>query len=196
MAAGVDGMHEGLADEQTITPSGELRAALEGVSPTLFRVLRRMGVTMGEVDDALQGVLMQLAGRWEALRLLPPEELRAYACAAAAGVAIDVARRRSRSDARLVPLEVDPELDQPGPDDALEHQQSLEILDEILAGIPAERRIVFILFEIEELGLQEIADRLGIPRGTVASRLRKAREEFERAVARRRVADERRGMTR
>jgi RNA polymerase sigma-70 factor (ECF subfamily) len=184
------------ADEPSPAPSTEIRLALEGVSAAVFRVLRRMGVTLDEVDDAMQSVLIQLAGRWPELCHLPAHELRAYGCAAAAGVAVDVARRRSVRDARLVPLEADPVVDQPGPEDALEHQRELKMLDEILASIPADRRLVFILFEIEELGLQEIADRLAIPRGTVSSRLRKARDEFERAVARRRTADERRGRKR
>lgn len=192
LAGGADVTRQGASDLPP-PPSGELRAALEGVSPAVFRVLRRMGVTMDEIDDAMQSVLMQIAGRWNDLSPLPSTELRAYACAAAGGVAIDISRRRSVRNARLVPLEIDPETPQPGPYDALEHQRELELLDDILATIPEERRVVFVLFEIEELGELEIAHRLGIPRGTVASRLRKARDEFERALARRRVADQRKG---
>jgi RNA polymerase sigma-70 factor (ECF subfamily) len=45
-------------------------------------------------------------------------------------------------------------------------------------------RSVFVLFEIEELSTQEIAVLLGIPTGTAASRLRRAREEFDRLLAR------------
>jgi RNA polymerase sigma-70 factor (ECF subfamily) len=40
------------------------------------------------------------------------------------------------------------------------------------------------MFELEELSTQEIATILDIPAGTVASRLRRAREEFERRVTR------------
>jgi RNA polymerase sigma-70 factor (ECF subfamily) len=41
-----------------------------------------------------------------------------------------------------------------------------------------------VLYELEQMTSQEIAELEGIPRGTVASRLRKAREEFERIAKR------------
>jgi RNA polymerase sigma-70 factor (ECF subfamily) len=40
-------------------------------------------------------------------------------------------------------------------------------------------RTVLVLFELEEMETTEIAELLGIPLGTVASRLRRAREKFE-----------------
>ena len=45
-------------------------------------------------------------------------------------------------------------------------------------------RTVFVLFEIEEMTTSEIATLLAIPAGTVASRLRRAREEFQMKIAR------------
>jgi RNA polymerase sigma-70 factor (ECF subfamily) len=40
-----------------------------------------------------------------------------------------------------------------------------------------------VLYEFEEMNMSEIADVLEIPRGTVASRLRRAREEFRARVS-------------
>jgi RNA polymerase sigma-70 factor (ECF subfamily) len=56
-------------------------------------------------------------------------------------------------------------------------------------------RAVFTLYELEELKMNEIAELLGVPAGTVASRLRRAREHFEAQVARlqARMKGERRG---
>jgi RNA polymerase sigma-70 factor (ECF subfamily) len=45
-------------------------------------------------------------------------------------------------------------------------------------------RVVFVLYEIDGLRSGEIAEVLGIPLGTVASRLRRARADFELRVAR------------
>jgi len=45
-------------------------------------------------------------------------------------------------------------------------------------------RAVFVLFELEELSTAEIAATLEIPMGTVSSRLRRAREEFQAATKR------------
>ena len=53
----------------------------------------------------------------------------------------------------------------------------------ILETMVPERREVFVLYELEELSGREIAEHLGVPLGTVASRLRKAREDFREALA-------------
>jgi len=54
----------------------------------------------------------------------------------------------------------------------------------VLAQMPLELRTVFVLFELEEMTTPEIAELVGVPVGTAASRLRRAREEFQRLVAR------------
>jgi RNA polymerase sigma-70 factor (ECF subfamily) len=50
--------------------------------------------------------------------------------------------------------------------------------------MPIDLRAVFVLYELEQLTSAEIAELLQIPPGTVASRLRRARESFESCVAR------------
>ncbi len=84
--------------------------ALEEVSSSVYRVLRRMGVPADEVEDALQNVLMQLFRRWDRLGALPFNELRAYACTVASGTAVDSARRRKLTSNLLVPLDEEPSL--------------------------------------------------------------------------------------
>ena len=54
-------------------------------------------------------------------------------------------------------------------------------------------RSVFILYEVEEMTMAEIAAVLQIPPGTVASRLRRAREDFLSRVRRLGLAEERKG---
>src|SRR5262249_2265652 len=100
------------------------------------------------------------------------------------GVAIDIARRRKLTSTLLVPLESDAVLRKSGPEEAVDQKRALELLDGILAKIPEERRVVFVLFELEQVGVHAIPRLLSVPSGTVASRLRKAREEFAASVAR------------
>jgi RNA polymerase sigma-70 factor (ECF subfamily) len=57
--------------------------------------------------------------------------------------------------------------------------------------MPLELRTVFVLFELEEMTASEIAQTLDIPPGTVASRLRRAREIFHEQSRRLRAAQER-----
>jgi RNA polymerase sigma-70 factor (ECF subfamily) len=58
------------------------------------------------------------------------------------------------------------------------------LLDEALESLDTPHREVFVLFEIEQMTREEVAEALRIPPGTVASRLRKAREAFRAAAER------------
>jgi len=76
--------------------------------------------------------------------------------------------------------------DDPAPraDDMLDQRRARALLDEALAMLPMELRVVFTLHELEEMSMSEIAELAGIAPGTVASRLRRARQDFETIVAR------------
>ena len=73
-----------------------------------------------------------------------------------------------------------PERVDPGtrPDDQIDRARARAMLDEILATMPLELRSVFTLFELEQMTMIQIAGMLELPQGTVASRLRRARELF------------------
>ena len=51
-----------------------------------------------------------------------------------------------------------------------------------LEALPIAFRSVFILYELEEMTTAEIALTLALPAGTVASRLRRARELFKKTI--------------
>jgi len=72
----------------------------------------------------------------------------------------------------------------PAPDQTLAQLEDLRLLDRALAQLPADLRAVFTLSELEELTFTEIALALELPRGTVASRVRRAKERFTQAVRR------------
>jgi RNA polymerase sigma-70 factor (ECF subfamily) len=61
------------------------------------------------------------------------------------------------------------------PEAAFERRQDVRILDEALAALPDEFREALVLREIEDLSYKEIASALGIPIGTVMSRIARAR---------------------
>jgi RNA polymerase sigma-70 factor (ECF subfamily) len=56
--------------------------------------------------------------------------------------------------------------------------------------MPDERREVFVLAELEQLSVVDIASAVGANVNTVYSRLRAARADFERGVARARASDQ------
>jgi RNA polymerase sigma-70 factor (ECF subfamily) len=57
-------------------------------------------------------------------------------------------------------------------------------LDEALATLSDAHRDVFVLYELEGFSVPEVAELLGLPLGTVSSRLGRARASFSRAAAR------------
>lgn len=59
----------------------------------------------------------------------------------------------------------------PGPDILLEQGERQQLLQRLVAGLPAEKRTVFHLVYEAEMGTRQIAQTLGIPEGTVKSRL-------------------------
>jgi RNA polymerase sigma-70 factor (ECF subfamily) len=72
----------------------------------------------------------------------------------------------------------------PGLDELLDQRRARELLDRVLAELDHDLRVIFVLYEIEELTMAEIASVLELPQGTVASRLRRARQEFSARVER------------
>src|SRR5205807_2938719 len=112
---------------------------------------------------------------------------RAFLCQSAMRIAMEVRRELSIARGR-VDADEDHLLDRADPavrpDEAVDQQRTLRVLGHVLESMPIERRAAFVLYEIEGITMAEIASLLQIPMGTVASRLRLAREDFRAAVAR------------
>lgn len=146
----------------------------------LWRTARRLGVHSGAVDDVVQQAYIVASSRLDDIEA---GRERAFLV----GTVIRLAANARRSVARS-PVAVDAEAVEaarsgaPGPEELTERKRQRELLDRALAELPLELRAPFVLFEIEGLSGPEIARLLEIPSGTVASRLRRAREAFQTAV--------------
>ena len=68
--------------------------------------------------------------------------------------------------------------------DASDTRADMQLCDLVLSKIDADLVEVFVLYELEGLTSPEIAELLQIPLGSVASRLRRAREQFRSAAER------------
>jgi len=62
-------------------------------------------------------------------------------------------------------------------------KQTHELLERLLAELPEAQRAVFVLYELEELSVPEIASLLELPLGTVSSRIWRARARFSELTA-------------
>jgi RNA polymerase sigma-70 factor, ECF subfamily len=146
----------------------------------LWRFLRRLGIAEGDVDDAVQEVVLVLARK---LDQVEPNSERSFvlstAFRVASGFRRSSRRRREVDDTGLAELEC-PAL---GPEAMAEKQRLRVVLQAVLDDLPIDLRAVFVLYELEEMTMAEIAATLELPPGTVASRLRRSRETFEQLAA-------------
>jgi len=155
-----------------------------------WRILRRAGLSPEDADDAAQRVFLIATER---LADIHPGSERAFLFRTAAHIASKAHRsRRRRPD--VPSTEVDEAVDaSPSLEDLLDQRRARDILDGILAELAPDLSAVFVLFDIEGLKKNEVAEALAIPPGTVASRLKRAREEIEARVVRLRARARRKG---
>ena len=164
---------------QSTSHATRLRATVANHFSFVWRSLRNLGVAQGDVDDAAQQVFLVLSQKLDAV---PSGQERAFLFGTAVRIASRARRTRNRRrEVSELPAQVDPA---PDPEESLDRSQERAWLDEILQRLEPDLRSVFILFAVEDLTVSEISNVLGIPRGTAASRLRRAREEFRGHVRR------------
>lgn len=159
---------------------GRLRQIVSDHFEVLWRFLRRLGITEHDADDAVQEVVLVVARKLDQVEV---GSERSFLLSTAVRVASTFRRtlrnRREVDDAGLVELPSN-ELD---PETLAEKQRLRVVLQGVLNQMPMELRAVFVLYELEELTMAEIAQTLSLPPGTVASRLRRSRELFESMAA-------------
>jgi RNA polymerase sigma-70 factor, ECF subfamily len=148
----------------------------------VWRSLRRLGIPEADATDLTQKVfltahikLAQFEGR---------ARITTWLFAICQRVASDY--RRSAAVRRELTAERAHELvaEQPDPASAAEARGRVQLAEAILDKLSEQQRVVFVLFELEEMSGEEIAALLELPIGTVRSRLRLAREAFRREVKR------------
>jgi RNA polymerase sigma-70 factor (ECF subfamily) len=82
--------------------------------------------------------------------------------------------------------ELSPAAQEAGPIAALEQRDRVSLLRDALGALPEALRTAVLLRDIHELSYQEIASRLGLPEGTVKSRINRGRAELARQIRMRR----------
>lgn len=149
----------------------------------VWRFLRRLGFSPEDADDATQEIFVIAVGK---LDQIEPEKERSFLY----GVAVRLASRYRRSQSlrtsrsvRGVDVDDYRSPDVPA-DELIDRREGLAFLDQTLADMSPELRTTFALYELEEMTMAEIAAVTDAPMGTVASRLRRAREQFQEAVNR------------
>jgi len=157
-----------------------LRRVVSEHFEVLWRFLRRLGISDSDSDDAVQEVVLVLARKLDQVQVGSERSfVLSTAFRVASGFRRAGRRRREVDDSALSDFQ-SPDLD---PEALAEKQRLRGVLQRVLNELPLELRAVFVLYELEELTMAEIAATLELPPGTVASRLRRARDQFEALAA-------------
>ena len=155
-----------------------LQTMVEDHFDFIWRSIRRLGVPAPDVDDLAQQVFLVAAQRYGTI---PTGRERAFLFGTA--LRVTGAVRRAFARRREVGVESD-EVDEPAdpspsPEDLTDRERARAVADQILEAMPLELRAVLVLYEAEGMSTPAIAEFLGVPVGTVASRLRRAREDVQ-----------------
>jgi RNA polymerase sigma-70 factor, ECF subfamily len=150
----------------------------------VFRSLQRLGVRPADLDDVFQDVFVVVHKRLHTYD--GSSKLTTWLYGICVKVAAAQRRRAWLRRETLVERLLDegevPSSDRP--DALLAAREARATLDRVLDAMDLEKRAVFVMFEIDELSCEAIATILGVPVGTVWSRLSAARKQFEAKLAR------------
>ncbi len=146
-----------------------------------WRVLRRLGVQECDAEDVCQEVflvvhkkLAEFEGR---------STVRTWVYGICVRAASDYRKRASRRHETVT--ESPPELPSASdPHGETAGRQARAMLDRIVDELDDDKRAVFVLYEIEELTMNDVAAAVGCPVQTAYSRLHAARSIVEKAAAR------------
>lgn len=145
------------------------------------RSLRRLGIPERDVEDAVQEVFLVAARKRDSI-------VEGFERSFLYGTAMRVSHNARRGVQRLrrsdEPVASDHADVGAGPtaEELVDQRHARAALDAVLDGMSVEMRAVFTLYTFEEMTTNEIASMLGVPPGTVSSRLRRAREHFDEQV--------------
>jgi RNA polymerase sigma-70 factor (ECF subfamily) len=158
--------------------------------------LRRLRVPDALLDDAAQEVFLVVHRRLP--ELSQHSSLKSWLFGIVLRVARDQRRllRRKSPHTRSADAAVDADCiaDERGesPDASAARSEGAALLHRLLDELDEDKRAVFVMVEIEQMTIPEITDALGVNLNTLYARLRAARRDFEKAVARERAREARR----
>jgi len=181
------------ASDQALTGQRPARSreALAGVlqqhRPLICRLCRRMIGDDGDLEDVVQDVLVAIATGIHRFR--GQAKLSTWIAKVTVRTAMRHAQRRRRWDQALASLEVAPSQIPihasvgGDPTEVLETQEFRDHLQVAIQGLPPQQRAVIALRHMEGMQIQEMAEALGTPVGTVKSRLHHARRALRSLMA-------------
>lgn len=184
----------GFADPRTDAPLDE--AAFESLVDSHYRrtysLIFRMVRNESDAADLTQETFVRIHRALPCLRETAAQS--AWIRRIATNLCLDFLRRRNAAPA-MSSLDARPSDDSEAllswdvadptsePDRLYSNKERLAVLYRAIESLPDDYRLVIFMHHIEELRVDEIADSLGVPAGTIKSRLSRARRELHRKLS-------------
>lgn len=147
----------------------------------LYQVAYRLTGNDEDAQDLVQEVLLRVR---RGLRTYEPGSMEGWLSRITTNAFLDEMRRRRRRGADRLPDDPDRVLPpSQGADDELAARGLPDHVQAALAGMSEDYRAVVVLCDVAGLSYQEISDSLGVPIGTVRSRIHRGRAELRAALA-------------
>ena len=165
-----------------MTPEAQQRftSVYRAEFPYVWKSLGRLGAREREREDLAHDVFTTAFRHWDAYDAARP--VRPWLFGIAYRVLLDF-RRKRQNQMEDVMERVELADAARSADDALAAQQAWALAARALDALELDRRAVFVMHEIDERPIPEVAQELGIPLNTAYSRLRLARRDFNQKVA-------------
>lgn len=142
----------------------------------VWRLARTFGLAPEDADDVAQEVFVIVARRLSSFRVGAP--IRAWLFGITRNVVMHVQRKQGRR-MRALSIVARTEPAEETPEHSARVRQAAALMQTFLDQLELDKRLVFVLVEIEGMTTPEIAEMLQLPQGTVSSRLRAARQRLE-----------------
>ena len=155
----------------------------------VWKTLFRMGVAEADLPDVLQEVFVTVHRRRDSFD--GKSMLRTWLYGICRRLVSNHRRKlqRRREDTMAVVPERPDRSGESDPEALLLARHARRRVHKLLEQLDTDRRVVFVMFEVEGEPCPAIAASLGIPLGTVYSRLRSAREDFAAALTRQKARE-------
>jgi len=186
------GAHTQLAEalavsEQPLAPA-DVATVYAAHKEFVWAMLQRLGARGPDLEDVFQEVFIVVHRRLPVFRLGAPMQPWLF------GICVRLLANLRRRAHRRRELSSSETLDShaaatAAPEELVAQGQARGVLEAILSGLSEKKRVVFVMFEIEGLSCEEIGTALGVPVGTIYSRLDAARKAFARRLKKHRLAE-------
>lgn len=160
----------------TPSPADEVRAALGELLPRLRRFARVITRNVPDADDLVQIAVEKALVRAEQWR--PGSRLDSWMFGIMKNAWIDEIRARRRRERVHAPEEAGAQV---GDTSAQARDIALSV-QAAMARLPEDQRMAIALVLIEGLSYKDAAETLGVPIGTLTSRLARGRESLQRLL--------------